>query len=241
MLEVFLASNFDERLVRARTCAKHGTLGKSSPFGALLTDLGFVPAAYSMLGWQEYLLGFSSQTTGTDFERFGKPVIAYALYAFLRGDNEPIDRVKTDTTLAIQNVRNARRDARMQRASRYSPTSSIARTEADLTSTYALTDRIDDALSLLEGASRANNLTRKQRIRAMGIAERAVQTGETLSQPNRPMVAIVGESNTQATTAPNGGTCGVTDGSSGWGNAFRDAGQFGSHAAFDDMGDESMP
>ena len=73
MFKILVAMDFDARLVRALASAQHGNVGKSSPFGELLTELGMIPLTYTAAGWKKLLRHFPSPAKGTDFERHGLP------------------------------------------------------------------------------------------------------------------------------------------------------------------------
>ena len=236
MFDILVAMDFDARLARALASAKHGNVGRSSPFGELLAELGMIPAAYTAVGWKKHLSRLPGPTKGSDFERYALPVLASALRAFLDGDGTSIMNVKSSMNTAIEGARSARRAARLERPSHDSGPSDKQGSAAN-PATNALGEKIDDALSLLEGAASSNNLSGTQRARAIAIANRISQFKLTSTPSRSDAKAMTQPVNTSNSTSSQ--RLGITDGSKKLSTATRDHGQFGSFPAFDDMDDES--
>ena len=235
MFEILVAMDFDARLVRALESARHGNVGSSSPFGELLAELGVIPSAYTAIGWKKHLSRFPSPTKGSDFERHGLPVLVVAIREFLDGDDTLIKNVKSTMNAAIEDARNARRAARIERSGH--PEANEPRRVQATSATNALEARIDDALSLLEGAAASNHLSSAQRTRAIDIANRVSQFKPFATSPRPGVMPMSRPADASNVTRPQPPS--VTDASKTWGPAIRDHGQFGSFPAFDDMGDES--
>ena len=236
MFKILSVMDFDARLVRALASAQHGNVGKSSPFGELLTELGMIPPTYTAAGWKKHLRHFQSPAKGTDFERHGLPVLASAMQAFLDGDRAPIDGVNSNMNRAIDAARSARRTGRLERSTLDSD-SKAKQTATASSAANILCARIDDALSLLEGAASGNHLSGEQRARAIALANRISQATRPISFSRSGTRSMSNPVATSTSSKPI--SSGVTDGSKGLEKTIRDRGQYGSFPSYDDMGDES--
>lgn len=232
-----LYAGWEMRLVKALEQARaHGSYGENSLFSKAMLELGVEPPArYRRVDWVALLGSSQVSLYRGDFYSFGVPLIAKFVLGYINGDDESADRVFADVQTAVESARRARsltRDAKREGENLKQSKPKVV----------PLATRIDDALALLEAAVASHHLTGQQRMRLSRITD----TTKTRIVRTRQSGALVGDNTPhRSTNAPlRQGTAPETGGDTldatrSWSGTFRDNGQFGSHASFDAMDDES--
>lgn len=236
----FYAVDFNETVLRA---IKHSSNGRfSTDFVKMLATVGIAePSSFKrkdLMTWLSYCV---PPSRGTDIELIGGPLVLAACVGLVRGEPLLASRLSQDIEEALAKCKADRKERRVQVLDGADARASSPR---DLPSAFSgsrssLSEQIDDALSLLEGAAASNNLMLRHYQRVSRLSEQVSIRGkrQNMSAVASGFVPM----NPSAKFTAGGANDGSVDATKNWAGTFRDHGQFGSHPSYDEMDDESEP
>lgn len=238
--QTFYSASFNEAVLRAIEHSHHGRFG--TDFVKILAAVGVTdPPSFKRKDLITWLSHCVPPSRGTDVELVGGPLVLAACIGLLRGESLLASHLSQDIEEALARHRACRKAKRLEKNSCENEGPSPPR---DLPSAFVgskslLSEKIEDALSLLEGAAASNNLLPRHYQRVSRISEKADSFGK---RPNKPAFASnLGSPNPVRKFIGGSAKDGNADPTENWGGAFRDHGRFGSHPSYDGMDDESGP